>query len=250
MNPILPPAEVERIVESLDAEPRRHIVRNLGIAAALVVFLGIAALAWRWLSSSAGVDTTRLIAFLNEASEWPLSPFVTLLVYAVGGLIVFPLNLLIAATVVTFGPIAGTCYALLGSLTSAALLYEIGRFAPERLRRLIVNSRTERVIERIARRGVLAVAIVRLLPLAPYSVVCLLAGTARIGRIAYLAGTAIGLLPGIVLYALFADRARAVLENPRPQTYLLLILAIAAILCASLLLQGYLRHVRYRRKRD
>lgn len=247
MQRLQPPAEVEQIVRTLEAEPRRRIARHLGLAAMAAVLAGLGVLLWRF--SSAEIDTTALLAFLDRAGASRIAPLAALLAFAVGGLIVFPLNILIAATVVTFGPVSGTCYALLGSLASAALLYELGRFAPERLRHFLVNARTERVIERIARRGTLAVAVVRLFPIAPYSVVSLLAGTAHVPRGGYLLGTTLGLVPGILLYALFADRARGVLENPRPETYLLLLFAIAAIVAASLVLKSCLHHVRQRRRR-
>ena len=67
-------------------------------------------------------------------------------------------------------------------------------------------------LSRVDKR-LIAVAIVRVLPIAPYSIVSLAAGIAGIGRVAYFAGTALGMLPGIVLYALFADRARKVIAE-------------------------------------
>ena len=55
--------------------------------------------------------------------------------------------------------------------------------------------------ERIVGHGFIAVAIVRIVPIAPYSVVGFMAGAARIHRGDYLIGTALGMLPGTLLYA-------------------------------------------------
>jgi phospholipase D1/2 len=91
--------------------------------------------------------------------------------------------------------------------------------------------------ERLARHGVLAVAVVRILPIAPYSIVSVAAGVADIGRPAYLLGTALGMLPGIVLYALFIDRARQVIADPRPLSWAMLVFAAVLIVAVALVLR-------------
>jgi len=68
-------------------------------------------------------------------------------------------------------------------------------------------------------------------------VVNLLGGAAHIPRTAYLAGTALGMLPGIVLYALFADRARKVIADPRPLSWAMLLFALLLIVAVALLLR-------------
>jgi threonine/homoserine/homoserine lactone efflux protein len=50
------------------------------------------------------------------------------------------------------------------------------------------------------------------------------------------------MLPGIVLYALFADRARKVIADPRPLSWAMLLFALLLIVAAGLLL----RHLRGR----
>jgi uncharacterized membrane protein YdjX (TVP38/TMEM64 family) len=152
--------------------------------------------------------------------------------FVAGGLVVFPINLLIATAIVVFGPIAGGLLALLGSVASAAVLHRIGRSFPEHVWTRFAGRHAENLRERIARHGIVAVAIVRLLPVAPYSVVSVAAGVARIGVAPYLAGTALGMAPGIVLYGLFIDRARAVIADPRPLSWAML--GFALLLIAAL----------------
>lgn len=174
---------------------------------------------------------------LASAQAWsasPVAPFVALACFVVGGLVVFPVNLLMAATIVVFGPLAGAAYALLGSVLGAAAVYEVGHRLPLRVARRLLGDRGERLRGRIVGHGILAVAVVRIVPVAPYSVVGFVAGAARIHRGDYLIGTALGMLPGVLLYALFVDRARAVLLDPHPLAWLLLLASI--VLLASMAL--------------
>lgn len=190
------------------------------------------------------LDWSELPAFLDRLSAWRASPLAMLAMLAcfvVGGLVVFPVNLLIAAAIVVFGPLIGAPIALAGSLASAAVLHQIGWSFPEHAWTRIASAHVERIRARIANHGVLTVAIVRVLPIAPYSIVSLVAGIAGIARAPYLAGTALGMVPGIALYALFADRAREVIANPRPLSWAMLSFAVVLILAVALLLRFYHR---------
>jgi len=159
---------------------------------------------------------------------------------------VFPVNILIAASIVLFGPIAGASYALAGSVLSAAVLYEIGRSFPEGAFARLVGAHGERLRQRVARHGFLAIVVVRLLPIAPYSIVSVAAGAVRIARIPYLAGTALGMLPGVLLYAFFIDRARDVIADPRPLSWAMLAFALVLIGLVALALRRYRRRMRVR----
>ena len=194
-----------------------------------------------------------LPALLDRASEWKTSaiaPLVAMACFGVGGLLVFPVNLLIAATVLVFGPVLGTIYALAGSMLSAILLYEIGHKFPEGALARLIGTRGEWLRARVARHGFLAVAVVRVLPLAPYSIVCLAAGAARIGRRAYIAGTALGMMPGILLYAFFIDRAREVIADPGPLSWAMLGFALVLIVVVDDPVAPLYRSQRARREND
>lgn len=191
-----------------------------------------------------------LPAFIDRMSVWRSSPLAMLAMlgcFVVGGLVVFPVNLLIATSIVVFGPVAGALIALLGSVASAAVLHQIGRSFPQHVWTRFAGRHVERLRERIAQHGVIAVAIVRILPIAPYSVVSVAAGVADIGRGAYLAGTALGMAPGIALYALFIDRARAVIADPRPLSWAMLVFAAILLVAVGLLLRHLVRRAQARR---
>jgi len=216
---------------------RRRALRWLAIAGgisalltiAIAVVIGARAFAW-----------SDLPAFVERMTAWRDSPLAMLAMlgfFVLGGLVVFPVNLLIATSIVVFGPIAGAAIALAGSVASAGVLHQVGSAFPEHVFSRFAGRHAEQLRERVARHGLIAVAIVRLLPIAPYSIVSLAAGIAGIRRAPYYIGTALGMLPGIVLYALFADRAREVLADPRPLSWAMLLFALLLIVAVALLLR-------------
>lgn len=223
---------------------RRRALRWLAIAGGICAVLTIVIALAIGARNFAWSDLPALIDRMTVWRDSPLAMLSMLGLFVVGGLVVFPVNLLIATSIVVFGPIAGAVIALLGSLASAGVLHQVGRAFPEHVFSRFAGRHAEQLRERVARHGLIAVAIVRLLPVAPYSVVSLAAGIAGIRRVPYFAGTAIGMLPGIVLYALFADRARKVIADPRPLSWAMLLFALLLIVAVALLL----RHLHGRAK--
>jgi uncharacterized membrane protein YdjX (TVP38/TMEM64 family) len=206
----------------------------------LIAIALLALLAAGWLHWPA-VEMPSIADVLARADHWralPVAPLVALAAFVVGGFVVFPVNLLIAATIVVFGPVAGAAYALTGATLSAAAVHETGRQLPSSVFARVAGERGERLRQRIVGHGLIAVALVRLVPVAPYSLVSLIAGAARIRRIPYLVGTALGMTPGIVLYALFVDRARAALLDPHPLAWLGVVAVVLAMVVVAVALRA------------
>src|SRR5690242_12190860 len=113
--------------------PRHRAWRSLLIAGAvaaaltLVIAIVVGARSFAWSDLPAFVD--RMSAFRGS----PLAMLSMIGFFIVGGLVVFPVNLLIAASIVVFGPVVGGAIALTGSLASAGVLHQIGAAFPERV---------------------------------------------------------------------------------------------------------------------
>ena len=215
------------------------VVRNVWRVRLLVAFALLALLAagWRYWPDVAFPTATDVLASADRWHASPLAPLIALAAFVVGGFVVFPVNLLIAATIVVFGPLAGVAYALAGSTLSAAAVHETGRQLPASVFARLAGERGEGLRQRIVGHGLIAVALVRLVPVAPYSFVSLIAGAARIRRVPYLIGTALGMTPGIVLYALFVDRARAALLDPHPLAWLGVVAVVLAMVLVAVVLR-------------
>ena len=204
---------------------RRTAVAALLAAAALA----LAAL-WRWTDLAGWVDLPRLTAMAAALKASPAAAIAVPAAFVAAGLVLVPLTLLIAATMVVFDPIIGAVYALAGALASAATTYWLGRsLGHDVLQRSASAARLSRML---GRGGVAAVAAVRLVPVAPFTIVNLLLGAARIGFGTFVAGSALGLLPGIVVLGLAVDRTQAAIREPNAVSFGLLgalVLAVAAL---------------------
>lgn len=157
----------------------------------------------------------------------PWGPLALIGLFLAGGFIGFPVTGLVAATAVVLGPVAGFLTALAGCLASAAALFTIGRlvsrfggrYGADRL----AGSLVDRISRRLAARGVLTVAVLRVLPLAPFTVVNLVAGASHLRFTDYMLGTVIGMAPGIFTVSLLGGQIESVLRDPRPSTLALLV---------------------------
>jgi uncharacterized membrane protein YdjX (TVP38/TMEM64 family) len=229
------PIDPDALVADLVPEPEGREetrVRVLALAA-VVLAIAAAALAWRHVPGADWLELGTIAAYAQQLETRPLMVAVTFAAYLVGGLLLVPVTLLIGATVLVFGPIEGALYAIGGALASAASTYAIGRALGRDLVRRLAGRGLNALSRRLAKQGLLAMALVRLLPLAPFSVVNAVAGASHIGWRDFLLGTLLGMAPGIVVIATFVGSTVAVVNDPSPRTSAVLV-AVAAFACASI----------------
>ena len=174
----------------------------------------------------------------------PAAPAIVLAVFLVGGLLVFPVTLLIAATAATFGPWLGFAYAAAGAAASAVLTYGVGALIGRQALEDVLGPRLNRIRRAITRHGVLAVATVRMVPIAPFTVVNLAAGASRIPFSDYVLGTILGHAAGAD-----ADVGARPPDLQRPDRAdaaqcRLFVLAVVAWIAASLGIQALVTRLR------
>ncbi len=213
------------------ARPRRW---PLVAAAALLATL---AAAWLWTPLREWFDYESLVAMFRPLVRSPYAAPLVLLVFVVGGLAPVPVTLLIVATTAAFGPLLGGTYALAGALASAGAGYAVGALLGRDRVRRVFGSGLGKVASRLSQHGVLVMTVVRMLPIAPFAVVNFAAGAARVRVRDFLVGTALGMLPGVVGAALFADQLVRTVREPGPGNLLGLALVLAGLLLAGRWLQ-------------
>jgi phospholipase D1/2 len=167
-----------------------------------------------------------------------------LLVFVGAGLVAFPLLVLVAVAAMVFGPLLGPLYTLVGATLSAALTFAIGRRIGRETVRKLAGQRVNDLSRRLAKRGLVTIAFVRMLPIAPFSIVNVVAGASHIRWSDFLLGTVIGLLPGIVTMSFFIDRAIAAIRDPDAGSLVLLAVAVALIVALVTALRRMLRATR------
>jgi phospholipase D1/2 len=226
-----------------DRPPRKQIVK-FGLAA--VVLIGLL-LSWQVSPLAEWADPTRLEPLMDGFAGSAWAPLITIVAYVAGGLLVFPVTVLIALTAMTLGPVTGGLCAIAGSALSAALSFQIGAFAGRKGLRRLVGQRINKVSRALGKRGILSVVALRLVPLAPFTIINLIAGASHIRFGDYLLGTLVGMAPGILVMTALGDRLRQVLQNPNVFNIGLLALIVAAWIALSVTLQVALSR---RRKRN
>jgi len=87
--------------------------------------------------------------------------------------------------------------------------------------------------QRLAQRGLLAVIAVRMVPVAPFAIVNMIAGASHIRLQDLLLGTLLGMTPGTLAMAVFVDQIIEAMKRPS-QTRLALLLASLALIGVGL----------------
>ncbi|MDN7491365.1 VTT domain-containing protein [Burkholderia sp. AU45274] len=239
------PIEPDRFVREFVPHDRHRPLTARFLALGMAVLLVAAlALAWRFTPLGERVNVASLAHALATLAQRPAAPALLLAGYVVAATFAVPITLLITATGLVFGAWPGVAYAAVGTMAAAAANYGIGRWLGRDAVRRLAGARANRLSEHIGRRGVLAMAVLRLLPIAPFTVVNLVAGASHIGLRDYLVGTAIGMLPGLVLTVTFAHQLTAALSHPRPGAFAWLAAIGLALVGISVLLVRVLRRWR------
>ena len=97
-------------------------------------------------------------------------------IFVVGSLVMVPVTLMILATALSFGPVSGFFLALTGSLLGGLAGFGAGRLLGREAIQRLGGDRVNRLNRRLAKRGWLTMALVRVVPVAPFTVVNLMAG--------------------------------------------------------------------------
>ena len=228
---------VERVADPADPiRPGRFLLNLSGrlrpfliVSGVLLAMLGVA-LAWRYTALSDLLTADNFRAVLRTVRGEPWAIVVVCGLFVLAGILVFPLNVLILTTAAVFGPLLGIVYAAAGALTSGTVLYWIGRKLGRNTLERVAGPRVRRVLEGVRRRGFLTVVTFRLLPIAPFTLVNLAAGAGGIRYVDFALGTAIGLLPGLVLLSVMGDRIVRILSDPTAGDIGILLLCVAGLI--------------------
>lgn len=167
-----------------------------------MLLLGTMGLVALFLFPMFGLSGPQVARHWLAAAHGPWGLPVALVVFAVLAFAGVPQIALIATAVAVFGPWYGALYSWIATLASALVGFGLGRVFGIRLVKGLASPRLDRFTAQLARNGFLASLIVRLVPFAPFVVVNVVAGAARISLADFTLGTALGILPKIALTAL------------------------------------------------
>ena len=199
-------------------QKRRRVWTGVTI---LLILFAVAA-AWRWTPLAELIDIHKLAAWASSLRQHPARHIYILSAYLIGSVLIVPITVLILVTAIVFGPMLGSLYSLAGCLAGATVTYMIGFFLGQEFVRKIAGAKWKRMEQKIGRSGIIAVATLRLLPVAPFTVVNIVAGAFKVPLRDYILGSVLGLTPGILITNLFAHQFKNAIRDPGIGTILVL----------------------------
>lgn len=215
MNTVTPPeapkrglsAQVAEFVNNMDARAWRAVVVTL------VLFVVVAAM----LIAGRLLYGDQIEAFIDtwlggaERAHWGLPA--TILIFVLTAYVGAPQIVLIGACVIAFGPERGFWYAWIATIASGAVTYFTGRLSSAATLKRFGGATGGRFTRFMGKNGFLASLIVRFLPTAPFIVVNMAFGAARVNFWAFLGGLTLGVLPKTAIVAFAGDGIMDALEG-------------------------------------
>ncbi len=212
--------------------PPSHSARRaaLLIAGVIIALLCGLALLWRYLPVDAWLARENLSAISVLLKHDPLAPLYVIVVYILAGLLAFPIVILMPATAMVFGPLPGLIYSLCGLVANASVLYAVGHVLGRDTLHHYAGNRVRQISGRLARHGFTTVALLRLLPVAPFFLINLISGASPINFRTYTVATITGISPALIVMTLAGTQLKSTLDNPVPRQLIGCAITLAILL--------------------
>jgi phospholipase D1/2 len=168
--------------------------------------------------------------WFGPVREHPLGPLAGFVAFVLAALAFIPVTILIVAAVLVFGPYWGAAIGISGTLVSASLGWALGRTSLRRVVLRFASPRLERLHRKLGERGLLAALFVRIVPIAPFNVVNMLAGSAHMRFRHFILGSAITTVPGVLAIAFASDRVVEAVIHP---SFGSIVIAVVVVGCLA-----------------
>ena len=232
-----------RLRKSISSDKKKEVPRywvryaKIGAAVLVVFLIGLGLKeAWGGIVDKESVET--FFKSLNQ-SIWTLP--LLFAIFFLAGLAAISINLLLVSATLVIGPWAAFGCGFLGSLLSAVAAFHIGIFAGQPILKKFFADKMEKLSRKIQDRGVISVALLRLVPVAPFVVVNLVAGVSQMKLRTFVAGSCIGMIPGMLGVVFVTYQAKSAYTDPTWQTWVFLALGIAALIGLSFGVKKFLK---------
>jgi len=171
---------------------------------ALVLVIGTAAL---WLAlGGANVWPGQLTEWIGALGPW--APMLHVLLFALGTVLFVPGSLFGLAGGALFGPALGATLNLVGAMLGAVAAFLIARFTAADVAKKKTGGELEHLIAGVEAEGWRFVALVRLVPLFPFSLMNYALGLTRIPLVPYALASFVCMIPGTLAYSWLGHAGR------------------------------------------
>ena len=198
-----------------------------------------AALTLLYMAAFSGVSAEGVRDTLLRYGD--LAPVIYMLLFAVLPAFFFPVAVLAFAGGLLFGLLWGSVYTFIGAVINCALMFFLARrIGREKIRALVQRKLPSvwqaRLKKAGGRKGFLLLIILRLIPAVPYNLINYAFGLTEMPFAAYMLGSAIGIIPGTLVFINIGDKA---LDVTSPSFWialglLVLLLAVTAFMSKKL----------------
>jgi phosphatidylserine/phosphatidylglycerophosphate/cardiolipin synthase-like enzyme/uncharacterized membrane protein YdjX (TVP38/TMEM64 family) len=238
------PVSLDTLIAQFAPEMTTKRARPIWVLpAALLALAAVLTALWRFTPLSGWANADWIMEWATDFSEVRWAPLLILLAYTPASIVLFPRPLITLLAVAAFGAWHGFAYAFGGILIAAMATYTFGLRLDRQAVRRIARGKLNRLSEVMRHRGLLAMTAVRLVPIAPFAVVNVVAGAIRIRPLHFLLGTALGILPGTLFATVFGDQLVTGLRDPRsinPWLLTALVAIAGALATATWLMRRWL----------
>ena len=212
-----------------------HYKRTL--FAVLLVLLCIVAVGWRFFAVDQWIEADEFVRLMQSLRTSSLAPLMVIMAYVIGGIVVFPVLILIPLTAFAFGPLLGSFYSVIGLFANASVVYAIGHRMGYKTVQQLPGTRIHQLSQQFSRNSCLTMATLRFLPIAPFTVISLIAGASHIRYRKYIAGTLLGISPSIAILTLVGNQLERTIVAPDSQNLIAIIIGGPILLLVALWLR-------------
>ena len=234
------PVSLDTLIAQMPPEEGKAQRPAWFLPALILVAAGALTAMWRYTPLAAWTDADRIMGWAQGFGQFWWAPIVVLLAYTPACIVLFPRAFITLFAVASFGPWHGFIYAMTGILIACAVTYAVGTKMDRQTVRRLARGRLTRMSQVMRHRGVLAMTAVRLVPLAPFAVVNVVAGAIRIPLRDFLIGSALGILPGTLVATVFGDQVITGLKDPRSINLWLVAGLVIALIAGTRLVRRWL----------
>ena len=207
------------------ARKSRKLIWALSAGALFLIAL---ACLWKFTLAGEFLKPARIAGLLEAIEKHRTAPFIFIGIYLVSGLVMFPVTVLGAASAIIFPPYKAVLVSFTGVMLSAALHHVLGARLIKGRAKKALGSTMRQLDSALSDRGVVTIAAIRMIPIAPFTLVNLAAGGLGVPLRDFMLGTALGLAPSITMICIFGRQVRAFWKHPSG-TGVLLVIAVALV---------------------
>lgn len=195
-----------------------------------------------WFALSRVVDSPEDVAkLLRETLQKPLGVVLVPLGLGVALLVFIPVTALFVGCALVFPAWQAFLLALAGASLGAAGNWLVGRLVAGPLLERLKGEKWDKLKTQLQEKPFRATVVLRFFPVGGFTLLNMFAGAVRVPFAGYMAGNAVGLLPGLIVIVFVGDKLPDVIRSPSPMTIGLLVGGVVVLLGLSLLVKRLVR---------